>query len=153
MLNLISLLSTVLSVVGIAIGWLPGVGWLGFAICSVAACMGVVGLSHRKISGSGIGYCVAGGLVSSFGLPWILAFQIKHASGGLDFLLLPLPLIILMVVGGISLLIYWIAQLLGRLKARALFVVIALAVMVPFVASTASAWTYADRQFMAQRDE
>ncbi len=53
-MNLISLLSMVLSVVGISIGWLPGVGWLGFGICAVAACMGIVGLSHRKISGSGL---------------------------------------------------------------------------------------------------
>ncbi len=153
MLNLISLLSMVLSVIGISIGWLPGVGWLGFAICLVAACMGIVGLSHRKTSGSGIGYCVAGGLVCCLGLPWILAFQIKHAAGDLDFLLLPFPIQMLMVVGGISLLIYWVAQLVGRARVRALFVVIALAAMISSIASIASVWTYADRQFMEQRDE
>ncbi len=153
MLNLISLLSMVLSVVGLSIGWLPGVGWLGFAICLLAACLGIVGLSQRKNSGSGIGYCVAGGLVCSFGLPWILAFQIKHAGGGLDFLLVPLPLLTLMVAGGISLLVYWIAQLVARARAHFLFMVIALVVMIPLIASIASVWTYADRQFMAQRDE
>ncbi len=153
MQNLISLLSMVLSVVGISIGWLPGVGWLGFAICSVAACLGIVGLSQRKNSGSGIGYCVAGGLVCSFGLPWILAFQIKHAGGGLDFLLVPLPLLTLMVVGGIFLLVYWIAQLVGRAKARVLFMAIALAAMIPFIASITSVWTYADRQLIAERDK
>ena len=153
MLNLISLLSMVLSVVGISIGWLPGVGWLGFAICLVAACLGIVGLSQRKNSGSGIGYCVAGGLVCSFGLPWILAFQIKHAGGGLDFLLVPLPILTLMVVGGISLLVYWIAQLVGLAKARVLFMAIALVAMIFITASVTSVWTYADRQLIEERDE
>ncbi len=153
MQDLVSLLSMVLSVIGISIGWLPGVGWLGFAICSVAACLGIVGLSQRKNSGSGIGYCVAGGLVCSFSLPWILAFQIKHAGGGLDFLLLPFPLLTLMVVGGVSLLVYWIAQLAGRARVRALFIVIALLAMISSIASIASVWTYADRQLIAQRDK
>jgi hypothetical protein len=151
--NSVSLLSMVLSVVGISIGWLPGVGWMGFAICLVAACLGIVGLSQRKKSGSEIGYCVAGGLVCSLGLPWILAFQIKHAGGGLDFLLVPLPILTLMVVGGISLLVYWIAQLVGLAKARVLFMAIALVAMISMTASVTSVWTYADRQLIEERDE
>ena len=110
-------------------------------------------MSQRKNSGSGIGYCVAGGLVCSFGLPWILAFQIKHAAGGLDFLLLPFPLLTLMVVGGISLLVCWIAQLAGRARARALFMAIALLAMISLIVSISSVWTYADRQLIAELDE
>lgn len=153
MQNPVAILSMVLSVVGVSIGWLPGVGWMGFAVCLVAACLGIVGLSQRKINGSEIGYCVAGGLLCSFGLPWILAFQIKHAGGGLDFLLVPLPVLTLMVVGGISLLVYWIAQLVGLAKARVLFMAIALVAMIFITASVTSVWTYADRQLIEERDE
>jgi hypothetical protein len=141
----VHVLSLALSLVGISLGWLPGVGWLGFAIAAAAVALGVRGISDRRVGAAGCGYDTAGNAIGGFALPWSLAFQIKHASGALDCLLIPWPLDRLIAIALISTLVFWVAQIAGRFKARALFVSLAIAAALAFTAVGASAWTFGDR--------
>lgn len=139
-------MSLVLSMVGITIAWIPGVwGWLGLVLCVPAIFIGVRGLTDPKCSGGAVGMDIAGNAVAGFALPWGIAFQIKHAGGGLDDLLIQLPLSTLLAVAGGSALIFWVAQIVGRFKFRVLFVVVAAAAVISFTVFGTSAWTFADR--------
>lgn len=139
-------LSLALSLVGISLGWLPGIGWLGFAISATAVALGVRGISDRRVGPAGIGYDTAGNFIGGFSLPWIVAFQIKHAGGALDVLLIPWPLDGLIAITLGAALVFWVAQIAGRWKARAPFVALAVAAALAFTAAGASAWTVGDRQ-------
>ena len=138
-------LSLALSLIGISIGWLPGVGWLGLAISAAAVALAVRGLSDRRTGPAGVGYDTAGNAIGGFSLPWIVAFQIKHAAGALDGLLIPWPLDRLIAIALIAAALFWAAQIAGRWKARALFVSLAIAAALTFTAAGASAWTLGDR--------
>jgi hypothetical protein len=134
-----------LSLVGISIGWLPGIGWLGFALAAAALAIGAVGISGRKTRPADLGYDAAGNGIAGFALPWIAALQIKSAGGALDALLIPWPLARLVACAGAAFGAFWIAILLGRLKLRAPLVAIAIAAIAVLAATGASAWTAADR--------
>ena len=139
-------LSLALSLVGISLGWLPGVGWLGFAISATAVALAIRGISDRRTGAAGIGYDTAGNFIGGFSLPWIVAFQIKHAGGALDALLIPWPVERLIAIALAAALAFWVAQIAGRWRARALFVSLAVAAALAFTAAGASAWTLGDRQ-------
>ena len=139
-------MSLVLGMVGITIAWIPGAwGWLGLVLCVPALFIGIRGLTDRECPGGAVGMDIAGNAMAGFALPWGIAFQIKHAAGGLDSLLIQLPLSTLLVVAGASALIFWVAQIVGRFKFRALFAVVAAAAVISFAAFGTSAWTFADR--------
>jgi hypothetical protein len=142
----VHVLSLALSLIGISIGWLPGIGWLGFAISAAAVGLGVRGISDRRTGPAGCGYDTAGNLIGGFALPWIVAFQIKHAGGALDGLLLPWTIERLIAVTAAAALVFWAAQIAGRWRARAAFVAVALAAALAFTAAGASAWTSGDRE-------
>jgi hypothetical protein len=144
-------MSLVLAMVGITLIWIPGAwGWFGAALCAVAVLIGVRGTTDRRCPGGAVGMDIAGSFIAGFALPWGLAFQIKHADGGLDDLLIQLPLTTLLTVSGASALIFWVAQIVGRFKFRALFVVVAAAAVISFTVFGTSAWTFADRQYGEQ---
>jgi len=141
----VHVLSLALSLIGISLGWLPGLGWLGFAIAAAAVALGVRGISDRRVGAAGCGYDTAGNMIGGFALPWSLAFQIKHAGGALDVLVIPWPLDRLIAIALGAALVFWIAQIAGRWKARALFVSLAVAAALAFTAAGASALTLGDR--------
>ena len=134
-----------LALIGISLGWLPGIGWLGLAISAAAVVMGVIGISGKQTRPAGLGYDAAGNIVGGFALPWIVALQIKHAGGALDRLLLGWPLAHLLVVVAAAVAVFWAAQIAGRYKARALFVAVSLAAVLALTAAGTSAWIAADR--------
>jgi hypothetical protein len=134
-----------LSLIGISLGWIPRVGWLGLAISAVAVAFAVRGISDRRTGPAGLGYDTAGNFIGCFALPWTVAFQIKHAGGGLDGLLLAWPVERLLVAAGAAVAVFWAAQIVARWKARPLFVAVAVAAALAFTAAGASAWTLADR--------
>jgi len=139
-------ISLALSMVGLSLCWIPGAwGWIGLALCVGGVAIGVRGMTDRLTPGGGVGMDVAGNFIGGFSLSWGLAFQIKHAAGGLDRLLLPLPLSTVIAIAAGSALIFWVAQIIGRFRARALFVVIAAAAIASATAFGATAWTLADR--------
>jgi hypothetical protein len=141
----VHVLSLAFSLLGISLGWLPGIGWLGFAIAAAAVALGVRGISDRRVGAAGCGYDTAGNVIGGFALPWSLAFQIKHAGGALDGLLIPWPIDRLIAIALIAVLVFWVAQIAGRFKMRALFVSLAIAAALAFTAAGASAWTLGDR--------
>jgi hypothetical protein len=138
-----------LSLVGISIGWLPGVGWLGFALAAAAVALGVRGISDRRTDPAGLGYDTAGNFIGGFGLPWILALQIKHAGSRLDALLIAWPLDRLLAISAAAVLVFWAAQLVGRFRLRALCVALALAAALVFTAAGASAWIAGDAAYLS----
>ncbi len=137
-----------LALIGISLGWLPGIGWLGLAISAAAVVLGVRGISDRRTDPAGLGYDTAGNIVGGFALPWIVALQIKHAGGGLDALLVPWPLDHLLIAVAAAVAVFWAAQIAGRHKARALLVAVSLAAALAFTAAGTSAWIAADRAQM-----
>jgi hypothetical protein len=141
----VHVLSLALSLIGISFGWLPGIGWLGFAVSATAVALGVRGISDRRTGPAGCGYDTAGNCIGGFSLPWIVAFQIKHAGGALDALLIPWPLELLIGIALGAAIVFWVSQIFGRWRARALFVSIAVAAALAFTAAGASAWTFGDR--------
>jgi hypothetical protein len=134
-----------LSLVGVSFGWLPGIGWLGFACAAAAVTLGVRGISDKRTGPAGLGYDTAGNIIGGFALPWILALQIKHTAPRLDALLVSWPLERLLVVAGAAVVVFWAAQIIGRFKMRALIVSLSLAAVLLFTAAGASAWIAADR--------
>jgi hypothetical protein len=142
----VHVLSLALSLVGISFGWLPGIGWLGLAVSATAVALAIRGISDRRTGPAGVGYDTAGNFIGGFSLPWIVAFQIKHAGGALDALLIPWPTDRLIAIALGAALVFWVAQIAGRWKARALFVSLAVAAALAFTAAGASAWTLGDRQ-------
>ncbi|MCK9460550.1 MAG: hypothetical protein M0R80_13005 [Proteobacteria bacterium] len=142
----VHVLSLAFSLIGISLGWLPGIGWLGFAISAAAVVLGVRGISDRRTGPAGCGYDTAGNLIGGFSLPWIVAFQIKHAGEALDALLVPWSLERLIAIAAAAVLVFWVAQIAGRWRARAAFVAVALAAALVFTTAGASAWTLCDRE-------
>jgi len=131
----------------------PSLGWLGFALAAAAVAISVRGISDKKTGPAGLGYDTAANIIGGFGLPWILALQIKHAGGSLDSLLIDWPLDRLLVAIAVAIAIFWTAQIVGRFKVRALCVTIALAAVLAFTAGGASAWTAADRAQVGRADD
>lgn len=138
-----------LSLVGISVGWLPGVGWLGFALAAGAVAISIYGISGRGTGPAGLGYDTAANFIGGFGLPWILALQIRYAGGALDALLIPWPFERLVAAAAIGGAVFWAAQIAGRFRLRALFVALAVAGALAFTAAGASAWIAGDALYGA----
>lgn len=139
-------LSLVLAMVGITLSWIPGAwGWFGTALCVAAIFIGVRGMTDRRCPGGAVGMDIAGNMIAGFALPWGLAFQIKHADGAMDGLLIQLPLQTLLIAAGASALVFWAAQIVGRFRLRILLAVVTVAAIAAFTAFGTSAWTLADR--------
>jgi hypothetical protein len=144
----VHVIALALSLVGISLGWVPGLGWLGFALAAAEVGVSVRGISDKRTGPAGLGYDTAANVIGGFGLPWILALQIKHAGGGLERLLIDWPLDRLLAAIAVAIVVFWAAQIVGRFKARALCVSLSLAAVLAFTAAGASAWTVADRAQM-----
>jgi hypothetical protein len=142
-----------LSLIGISIGWLPRIGWLGLAISAAAVALGAVGLSDKRTGPAGLGYDTAGNIVGGFALPWILALQIKHAGGALDGLLIAWPLERLLAIAAAGLVVFWAALIVGRFRLRAPLRALALAAALAFTAAGTSAWIAADRAGVSLVDD
>lgn len=83
----------VLTISGFCFCFVPGFwGWLGISIAVIGIVIGIIGLTNTQTSPSGLGMDVAswvyGIITGSVGV----GFQIKLAEGGLDALLLPIPM-------------------------------------------------------------
>ena len=142
-----------LSLVGISIGWLPGAGWLGFVLAAGAVAISVYGISGRGTGPAGLGYDTAANFIGGFGLPWILALQIRYAGGALDALLIPWPLERLVVVAAAGGAVFWAAQIAGRFKLRALCVAVAIAGALAFTGAGTSAWIAGDAAYRSRAED
>ncbi len=147
-------LSLVFAIAGVCICWIPGFwGWAGLVMCLGAIVIGVRGMTDRKCPGGAVGMDIAGNIIGGFALPWGIAFQIKHAAGELDNLLIQMPLETLLYAAGGAVVLFWVAQIVGRFKARVLFVVITVLALAAYTVAGVSVWTYADREYTAETDD
>ena len=77
-------LSIVLGIIGICIGWLPGVGWSGVPLGLSGAALGVLAITHWHAKAGYTGWGVSGIVLGVTSTSLSLAYQIKHAAGALD---------------------------------------------------------------------
>ncbi|MBN2670137.1 MAG: hypothetical protein JXX29_00605, partial [Deltaproteobacteria bacterium] len=129
----------VLTISGFCFCFVPGgFGWLGIALSTIGISIGIIGLTNTKTSPSGLGMDVAswvyGIITASFGL----SFQIKHAAGSLDFMLLPMSMQAAAFIALGTLPIFIAIQIFARKKMRWAGVGVA---WILFAAVSACSWT------------
>ena len=109
--------SLILGIIGLSLSWIPQVGWLGVALGLAAHGFGLrasfrpgssISLHLLGISGTVIAY-----LAVATGLAW----QIQHAAGAADALLVEVPLPLFYYVAGGLALVVAVGFAVGRLRA------------------------------------
>ena len=129
-----NVLSLALALVALALCWLPHWGWLGVAFGLGACGLAFRGFAKAATPPGDIGYDSAGFLVGGWSVMWGIAMQIKHASGGLDLLLLPLGLEQLEVAFWSAMGLFWVAIFASRMVARAVMIGLAALAFVVLIA-------------------
>jgi hypothetical protein len=149
----LNVLSLVIGFSGLLVCWLPGWGWIGVAVALVGCGFSLRGFADPTTTPGDLGYNVAGFVMASWGLVWGIGLQIKHAGGGIDALLFPLPYQTLLIASVAAIGLFWIAAFVSRRVARAPLLVVAVIALLVLVAAGSSTLVLADRQQVKIIDE
>lgn len=145
-------MSLVIGLIGLLLCWPPIWGWIGIAVALAGCGFSFRGFADPTTTPGDLGYNVAGFALSSWGIVWGVAMQVKHAGGELDLLLLPLPVKTLLIAGLSAIGVFWIGAFASRrVVRRPLLVLAAVALLVLFAAGS-SALVLADRAFESSGD-
>jgi len=136
----------IMSVLGVSLAWLPGLGWLGVGMCFCAVFIAILGMTDTKTQPNAIGMDVAANIVGSVGISWGIAFQVKHAGGKLDAILASFDGPTALTVTIVAFVLFFAAQILGRKINRASGRVIALLALLCLSWSGTTWLTITDRQ-------
>jgi len=140
----------IIGMIGVCICWLPGVGWLGVACGLTSGVLAVPSITHFHERPGYTGWGVAGIFLSIAASSLGLAYQVKHMSGALDALVVPLPVpLAYYVLGGGGVLII-IGLVLARTKARLPGAIIAGLALAATIVVASWSLTTADRALTAE---
>jgi len=140
-------MSLVLSLSGLMVCWPPGWGWIGVAVALVGCGFSLRGFADPSTTPGDLGYNVAGFALGSWGVVWGVAMQIKHATGGIDVLLLPFPAKTLLVCSLASIVVFWVSAFVSRRVARKPLLALAVVALLAIFAAGSSTLVLADRAY------
>ncbi len=140
-------LAFVLGIAGICIGWLPNIGWIGFAMGWVSCVLAVLSVTHWYMRQGYLASGIAGIVLGETAIIVSFSYQIKHAGGRLDVLFHSLPLPVAYYCIGISAGCIAIGLLVARFKTRFGGVLITVIAIVALALSGGWTLVAADREF------
>jgi hypothetical protein len=145
-------MSMVIGLIGLLLCWPPTWGWIGIAVALAGCGFSFRGFADPATTPGDLGYNIAGFVMGSWGAVWGVAMQIKHAGGGIDLLLLPLPVKTLVIAGISAIAVFWIGVFVSRRVARIPLLAIAAIALLVLFATGSSALVLADRALAISGD-
>lgn len=85
-------IAIVLSIIGICISWLPGIGWLAVPLGILGLFASILSIACWHYRPGYTGWGISGLFLGVWSVSLGLAYQIKYSDGVLDHLVLPLSL-------------------------------------------------------------
>lgn len=142
-----NVMSLVLGLSGLMVCWPPTWGWIGIAIALAGCGFSFRGFADARTTPGDLGYNIAGFAMGSWGVVWGVALQIKHATGAIDLLLLPLPAKTLLIGSAAAIAVFWASAFVSRRIARKPLLALAAIALLALFAIGASALVLTDRAF------
>jgi len=138
--------SIVLGILGMAISWLPIVGWIGLAMGLVACAIGMLSFSYwyeKKVyTGLGISGVFLGIMASCVSL----SYQIKYATPSLDILYYPTSIVNTYLYSTVSVILIALGLFVTRYKKQNIGLVIVSVAIISLSFSLTSALLTTDRE-------